>query len=60
MELIILIIFSVFIIKFIWSWIKVKIYLISFKMDNNSFLMTLTYIMSKQDIKTILENKGMK
>ena len=60
MELIILIIFSIFIIKFIWSWIKVKIYLISFKMDNNSFLMTLTYIMSKQDIKTILENKGMK
>jgi hypothetical protein len=56
MELLVLGVF-LFLISFIWNWIKVKIYLISFKMDNNSFLMTITYMMSKKDIKTLLNDQ---
>jgi len=59
MELVLLVgfIFIFYIFKFIWNWIKVKIYLISFGSSKNSFLMTITYMMSKKDIETIIKNK---
>lgn len=53
-------IFAIVALKFTWNWIKVKIYLLSFnRNDLSSFMMTITYILSKQDIESMIKNKGL-
>jgi len=45
----------IMLVIFAYNWIKVKIYLLAFKKNYNSFLMTIAYIFGKEDIKNLIK-----
>ena len=55
MELLILIFIIIAIVKFFWTWIKVKIFLVSMRSDKNSFLVTISYLLFKNELSSFID-----
>ena len=53
MEFLTLLILSILIliIKFIINWIKIKIFMYTFKVEGNSFLYTIAYLLGKKELE---------
>ncbi len=50
-----LIIIFLWIVKFIYNWIKVKIFLLVTNTKGNSFIYTILYMLGKREIKDTLD-----